>query len=169
MWFNGCAKCKNKQIENVAKTLWLNVLLRKYLHVFNENDLSYILYIYLLYGNNIVLRNQFWSLCLGSPFWCLLDIVPIKNEKREVVLFLASHKDITHTKMAEMHVGMDYDPGKIFMIYICIQISRETSSIYLWLISKISIWVSTRIDLKFFLVISTSNNSSCRAVVGSTL
>ncbi|XP_025406127.1 potassium voltage-gated channel subfamily H member 8 isoform X3 [Sipha flava] len=46
----------------------------------------------------------------GSPFWCLLDIVPIKNEKREVVLFLASHKDITHTKMAEMHVGMDYDP-----------------------------------------------------------
>ncbi|XP_050537378.1 potassium voltage-gated channel subfamily H member 8 isoform X2 [Daktulosphaira vitifoliae] len=45
----------------------------------------------------------------GSPFWCLLDIVPIKNEKREVVLFLASHKDITHTKMAEMHVGMDYD------------------------------------------------------------
>lgn len=25
---------------------------------------------------------------------CLLDIVPIKNEKREVVLFLASHKEI---------------------------------------------------------------------------
>lgn len=63
-----------------------------------------------------VLRNQFCFLCLGSPFWCLLDIVPIKNEKREVVLFLASHKDITHTKMAEMHVGMDYDPGKINMI-----------------------------------------------------
>ncbi|XP_021960719.1 potassium voltage-gated channel subfamily H member 8 [Folsomia candida] len=37
----------------------------------------------------------------GTPFWCLLDIVPIKNEKREVVLFLASHKDITHTKVAE--------------------------------------------------------------------
>lgn len=31
----------------------------------------------------------------GTPFWCLLDIVPIKNEKSEVVLFLASHKDIT--------------------------------------------------------------------------
>ncbi|BFZ21773.1 hypothetical protein BsWGS_24811 [Bradybaena similaris] len=31
----------------------------------------------------------------GTPFWCLLDIVPIKNEKREVVLFLVSHKDIT--------------------------------------------------------------------------
>ena len=40
--------------------------------------------------------------CTGSPFWCLLDIVPIKNEKHEVVLFLASHKDITRTKMAEM-------------------------------------------------------------------
>ncbi|XP_037086191.1 potassium voltage-gated channel subfamily H member 8-like [Pollicipes pollicipes] len=38
----------------------------------------------------------------GSPFWCLLDIVPIKNEKREVVLFLASHKDITPTKVAQM-------------------------------------------------------------------
>jgi len=32
----------------------------------------------------------------------LLDIVPIKNEKHEVVLYLASHKDITRTKMAEM-------------------------------------------------------------------
>ncbi|KAK9504398.1 hypothetical protein O3M35_010738 [Rhynocoris fuscipes] len=38
----------------------------------------------------------------GTMFWCLLDIVPIKNEKREVVLFLASHKDITHNKCAEM-------------------------------------------------------------------
>ncbi|XP_038048828.1 potassium voltage-gated channel subfamily H member 8-like isoform X2 [Patiria miniata] len=34
----------------------------------------------------------------SSPFWCLLDIVPIKNEKAEVVLFLASHKDITKSK-----------------------------------------------------------------------
>ncbi|KAJ7313632.1 hypothetical protein JRQ81_005193 [Phrynocephalus forsythii] len=31
----------------------------------------------------------------GTPFWCLLDIVPIKNEKGEVVLFLFSFKDIT--------------------------------------------------------------------------
>ncbi|XP_050021038.1 potassium voltage-gated channel subfamily H member 8 [Alexandromys fortis] len=35
----------------------------------------------------------------GSPFWCLLDIVPIKNEKGDVVLFLASFKDITDTKL----------------------------------------------------------------------
>ena len=34
----------------------------------------------------------------ASSFWCLLDIVPIKNEKGEVVLFLASHKDITKEK-----------------------------------------------------------------------
>ncbi|KAG9477495.1 hypothetical protein GDO78_002734 [Eleutherodactylus coqui] len=36
----------------------------------------------------------------GGSFWCLLDIVPIKNEKGEVVLFLASHKDISDTKSA---------------------------------------------------------------------
>jgi hypothetical protein len=48
----------------------------------------------------------------GTPFWCLLDIVPIKNEKREVVLFLASHKDITHTKMAELQISDMYDSGE---------------------------------------------------------
>jgi len=44
-----------------------------------------------------------------------LDIVPIKNEKRDVVLFLASHKDITSTKMAEMQGGSSVPglmPGK---------------------------------------------------------
>lgn len=56
----------------------------------------------------------------GTPFWCLLDIVPIKNEKREVVLFLASHKDITNTKMAEMSDCELYDSGespKAFIVY----------------------------------------------------
>ncbi|KAM9843947.1 potassium voltage-gated channel subfamily H member 4a [Aulostomus maculatus] len=33
----------------------------------------------------------------GYQFWCLLDIVPIKNEKGEVVLFLLSFKDITES------------------------------------------------------------------------
>uniref|UniRef100_A0A665SWZ7 Voltage-gated delayed rectifier potassium channel KCNH4 n=1 Tax=Echeneis naucrates TaxID=173247 RepID=A0A665SWZ7_ECHNA len=33
----------------------------------------------------------------GNPFWCLLDIVPIKNEKGEVVLFLLSFKDISES------------------------------------------------------------------------
>ncbi|XP_051927537.1 potassium voltage-gated channel subfamily H member 8 isoform X1 [Hippocampus zosterae] len=34
----------------------------------------------------------------GVLFWCLLDIVPIKNEKGDVVLFLASFKNITDVK-----------------------------------------------------------------------
>uniref|UniRef100_A0A8C9YSB1 Voltage-gated delayed rectifier potassium channel KCNH4 n=1 Tax=Sander lucioperca TaxID=283035 RepID=A0A8C9YSB1_SANLU len=34
----------------------------------------------------------------GKPFRCLLDIVPIKNEKSEVVMFLVSHKDVTENK-----------------------------------------------------------------------
>ncbi|TNN52777.1 Potassium voltage-gated channel subfamily H member 4 [Liparis tanakae] len=32
-----------------------------------------------------------------NPFWCLLDIVPIKNEKGEVVLFLLSFKDVSES------------------------------------------------------------------------
>uniref|UniRef100_A0A3B3VAG5 Voltage-gated delayed rectifier potassium channel KCNH4 n=1 Tax=Poecilia latipinna TaxID=48699 RepID=A0A3B3VAG5_9TELE len=43
----------------------------------------------------------------GSKFWCLLDIVPIKNEKSEVVLFLVSHKDITENK--DLDRGNDSD------------------------------------------------------------
>lgn len=35
----------------------------------------------------------------GTAFWCLLDIVPIQDEKHEVVLFLCSHKDITKEKL----------------------------------------------------------------------
>ncbi|CAG5898029.1 unnamed protein product [Menidia menidia] len=33
----------------------------------------------------------------GKQFWCLLDIVPIKNEKGEVVLFLLSFKDVSES------------------------------------------------------------------------
>ena len=44
-------------------------------------------------------------MCLWSVpavlFRCLLDIVPIKNEKGDVVLFLASFKDITDTKASK--------------------------------------------------------------------
>ncbi len=35
------------------------------------------------------------SVTPGTTFWCLLDIVPIKNEKGDVVLFLLSFKNIT--------------------------------------------------------------------------
>ncbi|XP_075767446.1 voltage-gated delayed rectifier potassium channel KCNH4 isoform X2 [Pelodiscus sinensis] len=34
----------------------------------------------------------------GVAFWCLLDIVPIKNEKGEVVLFLVSFKDLSESR-----------------------------------------------------------------------
>ncbi|KAH1174269.1 hypothetical protein KIL84_002413 [Mauremys mutica] len=40
----------------------------------------------------------------GASFWCLLDIVPIKNEKGEVVLFLVSFKDITESR-GKSHPG----------------------------------------------------------------
>ncbi|XP_076008320.1 voltage-gated delayed rectifier potassium channel KCNH4 isoform X2 [Genypterus blacodes] len=41
----------------------------------------------------------------GTAFWCLLDIVPIKNEKGEMVLFLFSFKDITDTYGKSHHSG----------------------------------------------------------------
>uniref|UniRef100_A0A3B3Z355 PAC domain-containing protein n=1 Tax=Poecilia mexicana TaxID=48701 RepID=A0A3B3Z355_9TELE len=51
----------------------------------------------------------------GSKFWCLLDIVPIKNEKSEVVLFLVSHKDITENK--DLDRGNDSDTAfQAFMV-----------------------------------------------------
>lgn len=49
-------------------------------------------------------------LVLGYKFWCLLDIVPIKNEKSEVVLFLVSHKDITENK--DLDHGNESDTGE---------------------------------------------------------
>lgn len=63
----------------------------------------------------------------GTPFWCLLDIVPIKNEKREVVLFLASHKDITNTKMAEMSLSDECDSGEfIYRYYMFLSLIEDT-------------------------------------------
>uniref|UniRef100_A0A1I8IEH9 PAC domain-containing protein n=1 Tax=Macrostomum lignano TaxID=282301 RepID=A0A1I8IEH9_9PLAT len=47
----------------------------------------------------------------GKPFLCLLDIVPIKNEKGEVVLFLASHKDITQESGNESDVQQTTEGG----------------------------------------------------------
>ncbi|KAG7459692.1 hypothetical protein MATL_G00213350 [Megalops atlanticus] len=45
----------------------------------------------------------------ANPFWCLLDIVPIKNEKGEVVLFLFSFKDISETYGKSHHNGTKED------------------------------------------------------------
>ena len=56
----------------------------------------------------------------GSPFWCLLDIVPIKNEKGNVVLFLASHKDITKRKISgagsEQEIGTQVNPASLALL-----------------------------------------------------
>ena len=40
-------------------------------------------------------RECFTRTCAGTRFWCLLDIVPIKNDENQVVLFLVSQKDVT--------------------------------------------------------------------------
>lgn len=56
----------------------------------------------------------------GNPFWCLVDLVPITNEKHEVVLFLASHKDITSSRLTVPGVArlsngsLDVDPPPNF-------------------------------------------------------
>lgn len=63
-----------------------------------------------------VLPSLMWCPYLfkkGSNFWCLLDIVPIKNEKSEVVLFLVSHKDITESK--NLDHGNESDTGKSYL------------------------------------------------------
>uniref|UniRef100_A0A0S7ETQ8 KCNH4 n=1 Tax=Poeciliopsis prolifica TaxID=188132 RepID=A0A0S7ETQ8_9TELE len=44
----------------------------------------------------------------GNQFWCLLDIVPIKNEKGEVVLFLLSFKDVSES-YGKSHHYIDED------------------------------------------------------------
>ncbi|XP_075685829.1 voltage-gated delayed rectifier potassium channel KCNH8-like isoform X2 [Rhinoderma darwinii] len=53
----------------------------------------------------------------GGSFWCLLDIVPIKNEKGEVVLFLASHKDISNTKSNHLSEDGKYTGGDELEVY----------------------------------------------------
>uniref|UniRef100_A0AAQ4PXX8 Voltage-gated delayed rectifier potassium channel KCNH4 n=1 Tax=Gasterosteus aculeatus aculeatus TaxID=481459 RepID=A0AAQ4PXX8_GASAC len=54
-------------------------------------------------------------------FWCLLDIVPIKNEKGDVVLFLASFKDITDTKAKYLSGGR----CALSFVYLCVFTERR--------------------------------------------
>ncbi len=66
------------------------------------------------------------SVTPGTTFWCLLDIVPIKNEKGEVVLFLLSFKNITDS-YGKSHPGSTtegnwlavsrFDPNNSFAIF----------------------------------------------------
>lgn len=58
-------------------------------HHFGSNNCHAV-----LLGNLTVITFLISS---GNPFWCLLDIVPIKNEKGEVVLFLLSFKDVSES------------------------------------------------------------------------
>lgn len=70
-----------------------------------------------------VFISKFVSVFLvGVPFWCLLDIVPIKNEKGEMVLFLFSFKDITDTYGKGHHSNKnDGTPKK------CLHLKKNTS------------------------------------------
>ena len=55
---------------------------------------------------------EMFDFCLlGAPFWCLLDLMPIKNENSEVVLFLVSHKDITKSKLSASENDFDSSKG----------------------------------------------------------
>ena len=56
------------------------------------------MYIQVETASTVCVFCRFLFIFPGTQFWCLLDIVPIKNEKGEVVLFLVSHKDITDKK-----------------------------------------------------------------------
>ncbi|XP_037834446.1 potassium voltage-gated channel subfamily H member 4a isoform X2 [Kryptolebias marmoratus] len=49
----------------------------------------------------------------GNQFWCLLDIVPIKNEKGEVVLFLLSFKDVSDSYGKNHHYIQEDDMSKV--------------------------------------------------------
>jgi len=55
-------------------------------------------------------RQWWWGDGAGKRFWCLLDIVPIKNEKGDVVLFLASHKDISRQRGLVTTAGVQRSP-----------------------------------------------------------
>lgn len=87
----------------------------------------------------------------GTPFWCLLDIVPIKNEKREVVLFLASHKDITHTKMVTK-----------IMIKLTVNIKSSQISIqFIYTIVRSSFVIMAMIQVSLLSGICNSNPNCC--------
>ena len=66
---------------------------------------------------------------IGSPFWCLLDIVPIKNEKGRVVLFLASHKDITKHKINGDTCNKEAGRCNIFIDHIFVCVSETSCTI----------------------------------------
>lgn len=53
----------------------------------------------------------------GNRFWCLLDIVPIKNETGEVVLFLLSFKDLSESYRKKRPYSQD--DGEVASFHQC--------------------------------------------------
>lgn len=134
--------------------------------VINYSSTSYVMSIWL--GRMHWLCMFAFVFCPGTQFWCLLDIVPIKNEKSEVVLFLVSHKDITDKKK-------DQDPeqgpetGEFILITLAYSYGngcngeRVLKHLKHWLVSgtpppKILIWHCnlTNAHLKFIMQYSAS-------------
>lgn len=66
-----------------------------------------------------MLYNFYLSSYLGTPFDCLFDILPIKNDDDKVVMFVASHKDLS---------GQSFDEsGKkwLFAHQLCMLVSLQ--------------------------------------------
>uniref|UniRef100_A0A8C7PDZ0 Voltage-gated delayed rectifier potassium channel KCNH4 n=1 Tax=Oncorhynchus mykiss TaxID=8022 RepID=A0A8C7PDZ0_ONCMY len=70
----------------------------------------------------------------GNPFRCLLDIVPIKNEKGEVVLFLFSFKDVTESygkshqhsnRRSRSHFSQARERGRTVLYHLTNQFSKR--------------------------------------------
>ncbi|XP_063077075.1 potassium voltage-gated channel subfamily H member 4-like [Engraulis encrasicolus] len=68
----------------------------------------------------------------GNAFWCLLDMVPIKNEKGEMVLFLFSFKDIsdTHGKAPHRRDGKSHEKRRRKSSHLSAARKRGRSMIY---------------------------------------
>ena len=54
----------------------------------------------------------------GEPFWCLLDITPIRNEVGKVVLFLISYKDITSNYTPSRYLLPRYSYFTLFQYFV---------------------------------------------------
>uniref|UniRef100_A0A8D0H0U8 Voltage-gated delayed rectifier potassium channel KCNH4 n=1 Tax=Sphenodon punctatus TaxID=8508 RepID=A0A8D0H0U8_SPHPU len=72
----------------------------------------------------------------GTAFLCLLDIVPIKNEKGEVVLFLFSFKDITdgrgksHKKAGGSHLRTARKQSRTALHQLTSQFTRKDRNVF---------------------------------------
>lgn len=78
-----------------------------------------------------MLLDNLWLFLIspGNQFWCLLDIVSIKNEKGEVVLFLLSFKDVTESYGKSHHYAQgDGEALKLNLTSSCCHIHLYAGS-----------------------------------------